>query len=106
MPISIGKFRTLDDITYDITDYITDEENEENEENDDNLIMLYINSQANTQRGITFGYTAEYMTRFSGRIQEPKIGLKGGVRVRVGESLGEFVTCQDAGYLITATLSS
>ena len=74
--------------------------------NDDNLIMLYINSQANTQRGITFGYTAEYMTRFSGRIQEPKIGLKGGVRVRVGESLGEFVTCQDAGYLITATLSS
>lgn len=48
--------------------------------------------------GITFGGTAEYGTRIAGSIPEPKIGLRGGQRVRAGESLKELVMASDAGY--------
>lgn len=48
--------------------------------------------------GITFGYTAEYGTRVSGFMPEPKSGLRGGQRVRVGESVNEIVCASDVGY--------
>lgn len=48
---------------------------------------------------ITFGFTAEYFSRFSTQIPEPKVGLLGAQRVRVGESLRELVVANDAGYL-------
>ncbi len=48
--------------------------------------------------GITFGATAEWGTRVAVTIPEPKIGLRGSERVRVGESLKELITAADAGY--------
>jgi hypothetical protein len=49
--------------------------------------------------GITFGYTAEWGTRIAGVVEnDPDIGLRGGTRVRVGESLVELVAANDVGY--------
>lgn len=50
--------------------------------------------------GITFGATAEYGTRFASTLDEPKIGLRGATRVRVGESVKELITAADCGYFI------
>lgn len=57
------------------------------------------NKLANTKGGITFGYTAQFKDRVSGSIADPDIGLRGGQRVRVGESVKEIVVSKDAGYL-------
>jgi hypothetical protein len=46
----------------------------------------------------TFGFTAQWGTRIAGDIPEPKAGLRGGTRVRSGESVQEVITCTDAGY--------
>ena len=48
---------------------------------------------------MTFGYTAQFKDRVSGSIVDPDIGLRGGQRVRVGESVKELVVAKDAGYL-------
>ncbi len=50
--------------------------------------------------GITFGATAEYGTRFASTMEEPKVGLRGATRVRVGEMVKELITSADCGYLI------
>lgn len=50
--------------------------------------------------GITFGATAEHGGRFASTMDEPKVGLKGATRVRVGETLRELVTASDCGYFI------
>ncbi len=49
----------------------------------------------------TFGWTAQYGTRVSGDIPEPKVGLRGAVRVRSGESVEEVISTPDLGYLFT-----
>jgi hypothetical protein len=46
----------------------------------------------------TFGFTAMFGTKIAGELPEPKAGLRGGVRVRSGESVQEVITCTDAGY--------
>ena len=46
----------------------------------------------------TFGFTAQWGTKIAGEIPEQKAGLRGGTRVRVGESVQEVITCTDAGY--------
>lgn len=63
--------------------------------------MLHQNPLASLRgNGITFGATAEYGTRFASTMDEPKIGLKGATRVRVGEQVKELITAADCGYLI------
>jgi hypothetical protein len=47
----------------------------------------------------TFGWTAQHGDRVSGSIDEPKIGLKGSVRVRSGESVKEVLSSPELGYL-------
>lgn len=48
---------------------------------------------------ITFGFTAQWGDRIAGTIQgDPNIGIRGGNRVRVGESVKEIVAASDAGY--------
>ena len=49
---------------------------------------------------ITFGLTAQWMTRIAGSTPDPKIGLLGGQRVRVGEFVKELVVANDVGYFI------
>lgn len=48
----------------------------------------------------SWGFTAEFGARVAKQIPEPKIGLRGAVRVRVGESVGEYVQSKEAGYLL------
>lgn len=60
--------------------------------------FLYRDRLANTQGGTTFGYTAEWGSRVSGSIEDKDIGMRGGQRVRVGESTKEVICAQDLGY--------
>jgi hypothetical protein len=46
----------------------------------------------------TWGWTAQFGTKFAGTIAEPKKGLKGGNAVRVGEQVKELVAAKSAGY--------
>lgn len=65
------------------------------------ISMLHINPMASAEAGdITFGLTAEYGGRISGRIEDPDIGLQGGYRIRVGERVRELVIAKDLGYFI------
>jgi hypothetical protein len=65
------------------------------------LAMLHLNPGASVERGgITFGATAEYGSRISGRIEDPDVGLQGGYRVRTGERVKELVIAKDVGYFV------
>lgn len=64
--------------------------------------LLYRDRLAQGTDGrITFGWTAQYGTRISGQEPDSKIGLRGGTRVRVGESVKEVISAADLGYLFT-----
>lgn len=68
--------------------------------------LLRINSLAGVRgNDISFGMTAEYGTRIAGNIAEPKVGLRGAQRVRVGESVKELITASDCGYLFDAAVA-
>jgi hypothetical protein len=49
----------------------------------------------------TFGWTAQFGTRVSGSLPEPKAGLRGSNRVRSGESVKEVISAPELGYLIS-----
>lgn len=67
----------------------------------DSFAMLHQNPLAGIRGNrITFGATAEYGNRVAGVMPEPKIGLRGSQRVRVGESVKELITAADCGYLL------
>ena len=53
----------------------------------------------------SWGFTAQFGTRVSKRIDEPKLGLRGAQRVRVGESTGEIIQSAEAGYLYETVIS-
>ena len=55
---------------------------------------------AGPQQGATFGFTGQFGDKIAGSIDEPTIGLKGSVRVRVGEMLKELITANDLGYFV------
>lgn len=46
----------------------------------------------------TFGFTAEFGQRVAGGTEDRDIGLRGGTRVRVGESVKEVIAAADLGY--------
>jgi hypothetical protein len=63
------------------------------------MALLHINPIASIRgNAISFGFTAEYGNRVSGSIPEPKVGLRGAQRVRVGESVNEIIAASDVGY--------
>ncbi len=61
--------------------------------------LMHRNMNADTEFGTTFGMTAQWGPRVAGEIVDPDIGMRGGVRVRVGESVKELITANDLGYL-------
>lgn len=63
--------------------------------------LIYRDSLADASSGTTFGFTAQWGSRIAGSEYDSKIGLRGGQRVRVGESVKELVTANDLGYLFT-----
>jgi hypothetical protein len=63
------------------------------------MALLHLNPIASIRgNAISFGFTAEYGSRVSGSIPEPKVGLRGAQRVRVGESVNELIVASDVGY--------
>ncbi len=60
--------------------------------------LLHIDSLAAQLGQPTFGWTAQWGTKIAGVIPEPKAGLRGGERVRSGESVKEIIVSTDAGY--------
>jgi hypothetical protein len=61
--------------------------------------LLFIDPSADNTRGMTFGITAEFGSMMAGTIMDdPDIGLRGGVRVRVGRSVKELIMGSDLGY--------
>lgn len=63
--------------------------------------LVYRDKNADTQRGTTFGFTAQWGGRVAGSEFDKNIGMRGGQVVRVGESVKELITANDLGYLIT-----
>ncbi len=64
------------------------------------ISLIYSNPMADNRNGTTFGYTARFGTRISGSIPDKNIGLRGGQRLRVGESVQEIIAAADLGFLI------
>ena len=62
-------------------------------------VFLYRDSLATASRGTTFGFTAQFGGRVAGSFEDKDIGLRGGTRVRVGESVKEVLTANDLGYM-------
>lgn len=60
--------------------------------------LLNIDSLAAQIGQPTFGWTAQWGTKIAGAIPEPTVGLRGGTRLRVGESVKEVIVSQDAGF--------
>lgn len=64
------------------------------------LALLRRDAQADPGTGrATFGFTAQFGERVAGQEFDKDIGLRGGIRVRVGESVKELVVASDFGYL-------
>jgi hypothetical protein len=64
------------------------------------MALLHINPIARPDSGITFGLTAQYGTKISGRIIDTDVGLQGGVRIRTGERVKELIVAKDTGYFV------
>lgn len=65
------------------------------------VALIHQNPMATVEGGgITFGLTAEYGGRISGRIEDENIGLQGGFRIRTGERVKEVIIARDVGYFI------
>lgn len=60
--------------------------------------LLHIDSLAAQTKQPTFGWTAQWGPRIAGSMAEPTAGLRGGTRVRSGESVKEVIVSTDAGY--------
>ncbi len=64
------------------------------------MAFMYRDKLADASSGTTFALTAQFGGRVAGSIHDPDIGLRGGERVRVGESVAELITAPDLGYLL------
>lgn len=61
--------------------------------------LIYQAPQVQTTNDVTYGVTAQWGTRIAGTIaDDPDIGIRGGTRVRVGESVKEEILANDAAY--------
>lgn len=60
--------------------------------------LLNINPNAGAGNVPTFGFTAQWGSRVAGSRPDPDIGLRGGTRVRSGESVEEVICASDMGY--------
>lgn len=64
------------------------------------ISLFHRNRQADSGRGVTFGYTAEYGGRIAGQWFDRNRGLKGAQVVRVGEQVNEIIAAPAVGYFI------
>lgn len=64
-----------------------------------NISLTYLNAIADTQRGVTFGFTAQYGTKQAGSKPEDA-GINGSMLVRSAESIKELIIAKDVGFLL------
>lgn len=64
------------------------------------IALTYRNKQAAPQRDVTFGMTVPFGQPVAGAWDTKEIGLRGGTKVRAGESTAEVITCPDAAYFL------
>ena len=64
------------------------------------ISLMYRDKTAGVDRGATFALTAQFGGRIAGSNPDANIGMRGGERVRVGESVKELITANDFGYFI------
>lgn len=69
------------------------------------IALLHLNQLADNRTGTTWGFTAPYKTRVVTQKFDDKIGLRGGIRVRVGEGVKEVVSAPDLGYFLSDVLT-
>jgi len=67
--------------------------------------LIHRDSNADAMRGTTFMLTAQFGARIAGSIPDSDIGLRGGVRVRTGEGVKEFMPANDLGYFFQNAVS-
>ena len=60
--------------------------------------FIYRDQLATADSGVTFGFSAQFGNRVAGSIADEDIGMRGGQRVRVGESVQEVICANDLGY--------
>lgn len=60
--------------------------------------FIYVDSEAAMAQQPCWGFTAQWGDKVAGDIPEPKMGLRGSQRVRVGESVKEVVSAPALGY--------
>ncbi|MEO0497881.1 MAG: capsid protein [Pseudomonadota bacterium] len=73
----------------------------------DTIQALYVDPTITSTMGeVTFGFTAEYGSRVSGRIEDPDIGIDGGFRIRVGGRQNETIAAEDVGAQIVGALTT
>ena len=60
--------------------------------------LLYVGADLANADQPCFGFTAQFGTRIAGSIAAPTKGLRGGQIIRVGESVKEVISANDAGY--------
>jgi hypothetical protein len=62
-------------------------------------LLFYRAPNIVSTQDVTFAYTAQWGSRIAGTIQnDPNIGIRGGTRVRVGESVQEVLAANDVAY--------
>lgn len=64
------------------------------------ISLQYRDVMADTRTGMTFALTAQHGTRVAGTKEDSDIGLRGGQRVRAGESVKELITANDLAFFI------
>lgn len=61
--------------------------------------LLFVSEDMANADQPQFGATMQFGTRLAGEIEDRDLGMRGGVRVRVGESVQEVITAPAVGYL-------
>lgn len=64
------------------------------------MVLFYQDPTANTQRGMTFMLTPQFGSVVAGQEPDKNVGLRGGVKVRNGETVDELIVANDLAYLI------
>ena len=63
------------------------------------IALYYLDQIGGPQENPSFGFTAEFGKRYSGRMKDPNVGMRGAWRVRVGESIDEQISAACLGYI-------
>jgi len=62
--------------------------------------LLYLDRVSTGTDIATFGFTAQWGNRIAGAERDTNIGMRGGQRVRVGESVDEIIAANELGYYL------